>query len=205
MHELFEEQAKRRGERVAVEYEGEQMSYGKLNERANQVGHYLRKLGVGPEVRVGICVERGMEMVVGLMGVLKAGGAYVPLDVGWPEERLRYMVEESEAVVVVTQKKVLEKVREVWEGREEGVKVVCLDGEEAEQEGGWKKESRGEVKSGVRRENLAYVLYTSGSTGRPKGVMIEHRQITADHELLCRGEGESGGGGRKRRRHKRRM
>ena len=95
MHELFEEQARRRGEAIAVVYEGEQVSYGELNRRANQLGRYLRKQGVGPEVAVGLCVERSVEMVVGILGILKAGGAYVPLDPEYPEERLKYMLEDA--------------------------------------------------------------------------------------------------------------
>src|SRR6202165_2670836 len=90
VHELFEDQVARTPEAVAVEYEGERLSYGELNRRSNQLAHYLRKLGVGPEVRVGICVERSLEMVVGLLGILKAGGAYVPLDPAYPAERLAY-------------------------------------------------------------------------------------------------------------------
>ena len=97
VHEMFEEQAERRPEAVAVEYEGRQLSYGELNRRANQLGHYLRKQGVGPEVRVGICVERSLEMVVGLLGILKAGGAYVPLDPNHPAERLSFMLSDSGA------------------------------------------------------------------------------------------------------------
>ena len=103
VHEMFEEQAERRPEAVAVEYEGRQLSYGELNRRANQLGHYLRKQGVGPEVRVGICVERSLEMVVGLLGILKAGGAYVPLDPNHPAERLSFMLSDSGARVLVTQ------------------------------------------------------------------------------------------------------
>ena len=102
VHELFEEQVEKSAEAVAVVYEEQQVSYGELNRRANQLAHHLRRLGVGPETRVAICVERSVEMVIGLMGVLKAGGAYVPLDPAYPTERLAYMLEDSAPAVVLT-------------------------------------------------------------------------------------------------------
>ena len=104
VHELFEEQAERVPEAVAVEHEGERLSYGELNRRANQLGHYLRSVGVGPEVRVGVCLERSLEMVVGLLGILKAGGAYVPLDPAYPQERLAFMLKDAQAAVVLTER-----------------------------------------------------------------------------------------------------
>src|SRR5205807_5703731 len=97
VHELFEEQVRRRPGAIAVEFEGREMSYEEVNRRANQIGHYLRRLGVGPEVRVGICLERGPEMVLAMMGVVKAGGAYVPLDGQYPQERLQFMVDDAQA------------------------------------------------------------------------------------------------------------
>ena len=103
IHELFEEQVEKTPEATAVVYEEEAVSYGELNRRANQLAHYLRELGVGPDERVAICVERSVEMMVALLGVLKAGGAYVPLDPSYPEERLRYMLEDSGPAVLVTQ------------------------------------------------------------------------------------------------------
>ena len=103
VHELFEEQAARTPGATAVVFEGEELSYAELNRRANQLARYLRELGVGPDERVAICVERGLEMVIGLLGVWKAGGAYVPLDPSYPEERLRYMLEDSAAVALLTQ------------------------------------------------------------------------------------------------------
>src|SRR5262249_48518914 len=103
IHELFEEQAGRRPEAIAGGFEGSTLRYGELNRRANRLGRYLRELGVKPDTRVAICMERGLEMVVGLLGVLKAGGAYVPLDPGYPEERLRYMLEDSAPVALLTQ------------------------------------------------------------------------------------------------------
>ena len=103
IHEMFEEQVERTPGSVAVVYEDQRLTYEELNSRANQVAHYLRGLGVGPEVRVGICVERSVEMVVGLLGILKAGGAYVPLDPEYPAERLAYMVEDAQVPVLLTQ------------------------------------------------------------------------------------------------------
>ena len=103
VHELFEEQVEKTPDAVAVVYEDATLSYGELNRRANQLAHYLRELGVGPDQRVAICMERSLEMVVGLLGVLKAGGAYVPLDPAYPVERLRYMLDDSAPVAVLTQ------------------------------------------------------------------------------------------------------
>jgi hypothetical protein len=169
VHELFEEQVERTPEAVAVVFEDEQLSYGELNRRANQLGHYLRGMGVGPEVRVGLCVERSLEMVIGILGVLKAGGAYVPLDPGYPAERLAYMLEDSQVPVLLTQGSVAEVL-----GGYRGEKVR-LDGE-------WSKVARSreeKPKDISQGENLAYVIYTSGSTGRPKGVMVSHRNLVS--------------------------
>ena len=185
LHELFEEQAERTPEEAAVVWEGKGMSYGELEKRSNQLGHYLRKQGVGPEVRVGLCVGRSPEMVVGLLGILKAGGAYVALDGSYPKERVAFMVEDSKVSVVLTEAKLLEKLPGAEEqGREGegegegtrgrlGPKVVCLD-QEWEKIAG-ERESRPE--SGVTVENMAYIYYTSGSTGRPKGVVMAHAGI----------------------------
>src|ERR1043166_5695062 len=167
VHELFEEQARLRPEAIAVVAGEQRLSYRELNERANQLAHYLRAQGVGPESMVGLCVERTVEMVVGLLGVLKAGGAYVPLDVQYPAARLRYMLGESGARVLLTQ----ERLRELLP--ESGAHVLSLDSEWEVVAG----ESRENVTSGVRAENLAYVIYTSGSTGEPKGVAVPHGAI----------------------------
>jgi microcystin synthetase protein McyA len=172
MHELFEEEAERNPGRVAVMYEGKEMSYQEVNERSNQLGHYLRERGVGPEVRVGICMERSFEMVIAVMGVLKAGGAYVPVDPTYPVERQAFTLADAEAPVMLTQ----ERLREEMNKDERGgavKEVISLDGE-------WEKigeYGKGKVRSGVRGENLAYVIYTSGSTGKPKGAMISHEGI----------------------------
>src|SRR5205823_2828261 len=128
---------------------------------------YLRMLGVGAEQRVGLCVERGVEMVVGLLGVLKAGGAYVPLDPGYPRARLEYMVKDAEAEVVVTRS----GLRELLQGSVR--RMVCLD-LEGERIAAHSQQNLAPL---TRPENLAYVIYTSGSTGLPKGVAIEHRSV----------------------------
>ncbi|HEY6350740.1 MAG TPA: amino acid adenylation domain-containing protein, partial [Candidatus Angelobacter sp.] len=168
IHELVEEQAAKRPEVLAVEYQGQGLSYGELNRRANQVGHYLRKLGIGPEVRVGICVERSLEMVIGLLGILKAGGAYVPLDPEYPAERLEYMVKDAQAAVLVTEKKLEEVLGQ------SAARKIYLEREWKEIE----KESGADVGVKLDGGNPAYVIYTSGSTGRPKGVVIQHGALS---------------------------
>jgi amino acid adenylation domain-containing protein len=163
VHELFEEQVRRNAEAVAVEFEGQKLTYGELNRRANQLGHYLRKAGVGPEMRVGICMERGLEMVIGLLGILKAGGAYVALDPHYPAERLKFMVEDSSIAVLVAQGGLLDQ-------SPGPAQVIYIDQELA----GTAQESGENVGLPLHSGNLAYVIYTSGSTGRPKGVAIQH-------------------------------
>jgi amino acid adenylation domain-containing protein len=172
VHELVAREASRHPERMAVVCEGEGISYGELNRRANQLGRYLRRKGVGPEVLVGIAMERSVEMVVGILGILKAGGAYVPLDVEYPKERLRYMLEDSGVGVLVSESAVLQKLPETLAG----VEVVRMDEEEEQKK--IAEESGEDFASGVGCENLAYMIYTSGSTGKPKGAMNEHRGLT---------------------------
>ena len=167
IHELFAEQAERTPERIAVVSEWQEVSYGELNRRANQVGRYLQRLGVGPEVVVGLCLARSAEMVVGALGVLKAGGAYLPLDAEHPLERLGYMLENAGVGVVLTQRALEARLPAFWGQR------VLMD-EEWERIG---EESESEPESVVDVENLAYVIYTSGSTGRPKGVMLKHKGL----------------------------
>ena len=172
VHELVAREASRHPERVAVVCEGEGITYGELNRRANQLGRYLRRKGVGPEVLVGIALERSVEMVVGVLGILKAGGAYVPMDVEYPKERLRYMLEDAGVRVLVSETGVLQRLPESVAG----VDVVRMDEEEERKK--ISEESGEDFESGVGPENLAYMIYTSGSTGKPKGAMNEHRGLT---------------------------
>ncbi|HVG17569.1 MAG TPA: amino acid adenylation domain-containing protein, partial [Blastocatellia bacterium] len=167
VHELFEAQAVRTPNEVAVAFEDERLTYRELNARANQLANYLRARGVGPEALVGICMERSLEMIVGLLGILKAGGAYVPLDPAYPLERLAFMLEDTLAGVVITQERLLDSLPS------HRGEVVCVDTE-------WEKIAR-HSEVGVSREaaeeNIAYVIYTSGSTGKPKGVMVQHSSL----------------------------
>jgi amino acid adenylation domain-containing protein len=167
IHQLFESQAERTPDAVAVVFEEEQLTYGELNRRANCLAHHLRSLGVGPDVLVGICVERSLEMVVGLLGILKAGGAYVPLDPAYPSERLAFMLSDSQVSVLLTQQQLLEKLPQ------HQARVLCLNSD-------WEviaQQRQDNPSSGVMPDHLAYVIYTSGSTGRPKGVLIPHRGL----------------------------
>ena len=168
IHRLFEEQVEQRPEQIAVEFGGERVSYRELNERANRLGRYLREQRVRAEVVVGLCLERSIEMVVGVLGVLKAGGAYLPLDPGYPLERLSFMLQETGVPLLLTQERLLDQLPGHWG------EVLCLDTEWAAREGAYEGENLG---SEVRAENLAYVIYTSGSTGRPKGVSVTHHGL----------------------------
>ncbi|MEM7552754.1 MAG: amino acid adenylation domain-containing protein, partial [Cyanobacteria bacterium P01_A01_bin.84] len=167
IHQLFEEQVEKTPDAVAVVFEQEQLTYEQLNQKANQLAHHLQSLGVKPEVLVGICVERSIEMVVGLLGILKAGGAYVPLDPNYPQERLNYMLEDSDVGVLVTQNSLLESFPE------NNARVVYLDSDHDVIE----QYSKQNLYAGVGSDNLAYVIYTSGSTGKPKGVLVTHKGL----------------------------
>ncbi len=177
LHTLFEEQVAKTPEAVALAYGDLQITYAELNARANQVARYLQRRGVGPEVLVGLCVERSVEMVVGLLGILKAGGAYVPLDPAYPTERLAFMLADAHAPVLLTQAPLRQQHAELF-GASSGtggapLQVVLLDAD-------WpqiSQESAEYLASRVSVANLAYVIYTSGSTGRPKGVMVSHRGL----------------------------
>ena len=176
LHELFSEQAARTPNAVAVICEGTQLSYGELDARSNRLAHYLCKLGVGPEVVVGLCVERSLEMVIGLLGILKAGGAYLPLDPSYPAERLAHMLADGSVQVLVTQAG-LEAVLPTNQAR-----AVRLDTDWP----GIEIQPATAPPSGVTADNLAYVLYTSGSTGKPKGILHGHRGVVNYLSFLVR-------------------
>ena len=175
IHQLFESSVERTPEAVAVVYGEQQLTYRELNYRANQVGNYLKKLGVGPEVLVGIFLHRSIEMVVTLLGVLKAGGAYLPLDPSYPTERLSFMLEDAGVRAVLTQQGLQDHLP-AYQGE-----TVLIDG-------GWDKisdESQKEPGSKVESMNLAYLIYTSGSTGMPKGVAVSHLSICNHMKWVC--------------------
>ena len=168
VHEMFEAQVERTPDSIAVVFEEQTLTYRELNTRANRLAHHLHTLGVGPDVPVGLCVERSLELLVGLLGILKAGAAYIPLDPAYPPARLAFMLADAEASVLVTQPQ--------WMARlpMDGVQTVCLDG-------AWERvavQPGDNLVSGVTPANLAYVMYTSGSTGQPKGVMIPHSALS---------------------------
>ena len=165
LHQLFEEQVARTPEATALVHEEQQLSYAELNQRANRLAHYLQRRGVGPEQVVGLLLERSLEMVVAILGVLKAGGAYLPLDPAYPQQRLSYMLADSAAGLLLTERELVAKVGEVKAA------IVCLA--ECELTG----ERDENLKVAVAAQNLAYVIYTSGSTGQPKGVGISHGQV----------------------------
>jgi amino acid adenylation domain-containing protein len=164
LHQLFEQQVAVAPASVAVLSGAQELSYGELNERANQLAHYLRSLGVGAESLVGVCLRRSAEMVVALLGIMKAGGAYLPLDPEYPAERLSFMLADAGAQVLLTERQ--------WEERfsDWPLRVVSIDKEREQIETG----EQSNPASAVTAENLAYVIYTSGSTGQPKGVAITH-------------------------------
>jgi natural product biosynthesis luciferase-like monooxygenase protein/amino acid adenylation domain-containing protein/FkbM family methyltransferase len=169
LHHLFELQVQKTPDAIAVVFEGEQLSYHQLNQRANQLAHYLQKLGVEPEVRVGICVERSIEMVVGLLGILKAGGSYIPLDPHYPQERLAFMLADAQVPVLLTQTSLVNQLPQY------NSTIVCLDED-------WEticQHSCENPTSQVLPTHSAYIIYTSGSTGQPKGVVITHHNTVA--------------------------
>jgi amino acid adenylation domain-containing protein len=167
LHELFEAQVERTPEAIALIFEEKQFSYRELNERANQLAHHLRNLGVKPGMLVGTCLDRSWEVALGLLGILKAGGAYVPFDPESPAERLAFMVEDSAPLVLLTQERFVKGLPACK------ASVVCLDWDWEEIAG----QSRSNPDVATSRQDLAYVIYTSGTTGKPKGVMVEHDSI----------------------------
>ncbi|MFK0730118.1 MAG: amino acid adenylation domain-containing protein [Gloeotrichia echinulata GP01] len=168
IHQLVEFQVSQTPDAIAVIFQDQQLTYRELNQKANQLAHHLKSLGVKPETLVGVCVERSLEMLIALLGILKAGGAYIPLDPGYPQERLEFMLLDSHLPILLTQQHLLERFP-----RLENVQVVCVDTD-------WQNiiaHSTENIDSGVSSENLAYTIYTSGSTGKPKGVQIKHRSV----------------------------
>lgn len=167
LHALFEAQVDRDPGAVALVFEEQELTYAELNARANRLAHYLRDCGVGPDVLVGVCADRSIEMVVGLYGILKAGGAYVPFDPQYPQERLQFMLEDAHVSVLLTQARLLDSLPDT------GAKVVCLDTD-------WESIATQPAHNPAAlttQSNLAYVIYTSGSTGKPKGAMNTHAGI----------------------------
>lgn len=167
VHQEFEAQVERSPDAVALTYQDQSLTYGELNRRANRLAHYLQSMGVRPEVRVGLCLERSAELVIGILGILKAGGAYVPLDPEYPSQRLEFMLKDAQASVVVTQSGCLDRLPQA------GAQVVCLDtaGERIA------RQSETNAPMATTPQNMAYVIYTSGSTGRPKGVAVTHGNL----------------------------
>ena len=194
-HQLFEQQVEQTPDAIALVFEDEQLTYRELNHRSNQLAHHLQKLGIEPDVLVGICLERSVEMMVGLLGILKAGGAYVPLDPTYPQERLNFMLEDSQVSILLTHSVLaplfnrsdrrsfsedFSEDEEGWgdrttcRGHQHQSSVICLDKEA----NAIKQESQENPANCVTADHLAYVIYTSGSTGKPKGVLIEHRGLS---------------------------
>jgi len=167
IHQLVEAQAACTPDNIALVFENTRLTYLELNQRANQLAHFLRKQGVGPETLVGMYMDRSLEMVIGIVGILKAGGAYLPLDITYPPERLAFMIGDAKPPIVLTQERLVDQLPE------HGARIVCLDRD-------WEaivQESTDNPESGARPENLAYVIYTSGSTGKPKGVQVTHYNV----------------------------
>ncbi|MDM8560643.1 amino acid adenylation domain-containing protein [Candidatus Parabeggiatoa sp. HSG14] len=175
--DIFEEQVKKHPSRVAVIFENTQLTYQMLNVQANQLANYLRTLGIIPEKRVGICLERSQEMIIGVLGILKAGGAYVPLDPLYPKERLVFMLEDSQVSVLLTQQRLELGIGDWSLAIEKKIQVVYLDTDWAKININEQSAVANDLVLAAQPKNLAYVIYTSGSTGQPKGVMVEHANL----------------------------
>ncbi|MCP4727472.1 MAG: AMP-binding protein, partial [bacterium] len=187
VHELFEEYAEKTPEQTAVVFENESLTYYELNVQANRLAHYLIERGINPDTLVGICVERSLKMIVGVLGILKAGGAYVPIDPGYPQTRIQYMLEDSDIQELLTQESLLKQLplNEFETGdinntqNENLINLFCLDTKESKallQD--YPDNNPNPQQLGVTSSHLAYVIYTSGSTGQPKGVLLEHRGLS---------------------------
>ncbi|HEY9834009.1 MAG TPA: amino acid adenylation domain-containing protein, partial [Stenomitos sp.] len=172
IHQLFEEQVEHNHHAIAVIFDRQSLTYQELNSRSNQLAHYLQKQGIGSDVLVGLCVERSVEMTVGMLAILKAGGAYLPLDPNYPQERLNFMLEDAQVSVLLTQQHLVDRLGT------QNLQVISIDTD-------WNRvtqESSENPISRVTSDNLAYVIYTSGSTGKPKGVAIPHKAV---NRLVC--------------------
>ncbi|MHC5755327.1 MAG: non-ribosomal peptide synthetase [Nostoc sp.] len=167
-HQLFEAQVEETPDANALVFDDEQLSYKELNIRSNQLAHYLKKLGVVPDVLVGIYVERSLVMIIALLGILKAGGAYLPLDPSLPQERLNFILEDAQVSVLLTQEKLLKHFEDFLNP------IICIDKDWAT----ITQHSKENPSSVVKSDNLAYVIYTSGSTGKPKGVLLQHQGLS---------------------------
>jgi amino acid adenylation domain-containing protein len=175
IHQLFEAQVEKNPDAIALVFEDKQLTYQELNSRSNKLAHYLQRQGVGAEVLVGLCVDRSIEMLVGMLGILKAGGAYLPLDPSYPSERLSFMLEDAQVKVLLTQQQWVERLQLSFEQsmRSPNSQTICLDKD-------WEtlaQESEENPTNNLTVNNLAYVIYTSGTTGKPKGVEVEHRGL----------------------------
>jgi amino acid adenylation domain-containing protein/non-ribosomal peptide synthase protein (TIGR01720 family) len=165
VHQLFEQQAEKTPDNIAVAFAAQSLTYQQLNEKSNQLAHYLQNVGIKPESLVAICVERSVELIIGLLGILKSGGAFVPLDAKAPQQRLRFMLQDTNAKVLLTQNHLLTILPE------HQAQTICLDTD-------WDKIAQNSHQNpnvNIKPDNLAYVIYTSGSTGQPKGTLLEHR------------------------------
>jgi amino acid adenylation domain-containing protein len=172
IHHLFEQQVQYTPEAIAVVFQNRQLTYQELNAQANQLASYLRSLGVTAETLVGICIDRSLDMLVGLLGILKAGGVYIPLDPAYPAERLAFMLADSQAPVIVTQQSLVEQLK-ILSGDDRLV-LVCVDSDRKT----IATQSNENLLDIIPGENLAYIIYTSGSTGKPKGVQIAHQSLS---------------------------
>ncbi|AUX33042.1 MULTISPECIES: non-ribosomal peptide synthetase/type I polyketide synthase [Sorangium] len=185
LHERVEAHARRAPSAVAAAFEGRRLTYAELDRRSNQIAHLLRASGAGPDVPIGVCLERSLEMIVALLGVLKSGAAYVPLDPSYPEERLAFLLEDTRVPVILTEGRFAARLRSG------SARVVCLDADRAVIER--QPEDAVAPAPGEGPENLAYIIYTSGSTGKPKGVMVTHANVV---RLFDHTAGEVGYGDR---------
>jgi non-ribosomal peptide synthetase component F/acyl carrier protein len=163
LHQLFEERVEKTPDAIAIVFEDRQLTYQQLNQKANQIAHYLHSQGIKPEDKIGLCVDRSLEMIAGILGILKAGGAYVPLDTTYPQERLNFILEDARIDLVLTQKHLLERFSQTRS------QLIALEKITSTKEDNPNLE--------VTPDNLAYVIYTSGSTGKPKGVLCTHHNV----------------------------